>query len=65
MCTKHSLEITCHFLQDLNGFVFMISFIGSQAWAVGINMVGESGVPQRVRITVTTGKTQSHGGTGS
>lgn len=60
------MEITCHFLQDLNGFVFMISFIGSQARAAaGIRTVGESGVPQPVRITVTTGKTQTRGGAGS
>ena len=31
LCTKLSSEIACHFLQDLNGSVFMISFIGSKA----------------------------------
>lgn len=31
LCTKLSSEIACHFLQDLNSSVFMISFIGSKA----------------------------------
>lgn len=31
LCTKLSSEIARHFLQDLNGSVFMISFIGSKA----------------------------------
>lgn len=59
LCTKLSSEIACHSPQDLNGSVFMISFIGSKArgWA-GIKTVRESGMPQWVRITVTTDKTR-------
>lgn len=63
LCTKLSSEIACHFLQDLNGCVFMISFIGSKARGLaGIKTARESGMPEWVRITVTTDKTEAHSG---